>query len=225
MNIDSFADRVDAGRRLAEALRPLALADPVVLALPRGGVPVAAEVARALGAPLDLLLVRKIGAPGQPELAVAAVADAPEPVLERDDETLAQSGADLRYVQAQVPAQLAEIERRRGLYLQGRAPLPLAGRTAVLVDDGIATGTTVRAALRALRQRQPARLVLAVPVAPPSEVQRLRAQVDDLVCLLQPAWFGAVGAFYRDFDQTSDEQVVALMRQFAAGPGNALTRG
>ena len=224
MDRDSFADRADAGRRLADALRPLLLVDPVVLALPRGGVPVAAEVARALGAPLDLLLVRKIGAPGQPELAVAAVADAPEPVLELDDETLAMSGADLRYVQAQVPAQRAEIERRRGLYLQGRAPLPLAGRTAVLVDDGIATGTTVRAALRALRQRRPARLVLAVPVAPPSEVLRLRGQVDELVCLLQPAWFGAVGAFYRDFDQTRDDEVIALMRQGGVAQGDGVTQ-
>lgn len=208
-----FKDRVDAGRQLAARLLPMGLQAPVVLALPRGGVPVAAEVAHALQAPLDLVLVRKIGAPWQPELAIAAVAEAPgqAPVVETDEETLAYSGADHAYVRQALPAHQREIDRRRALYLHGRPPVDLHGRTAVLVDDGIATGTTVRAALRALRQRHPSRLVLAVPVAPADTVRALQDQVDDLVCLDAPEYFGSVGAYYRDFDQTTDQEVVALM--------------
>lgn len=209
-----FEDRADAGQQLAARLQSLQLPAPVVLALPRGGVPVAAEVARVLRAPLDLLLVRKIGAPQQPELAIAAVADAAEPVLEIDADSLRYSGATPSYVQAQLPAQLAEIERRRALYLGGRAPLDLHGRSAVLVDDGIATGTTVRAALKALRRRQPSRLVLAVPVAPAQALPLLRPEVDELVCLWAPERFHAVGAHYRDFEQTSDATVVALMQRY-----------
>ncbi|HEX5687390.1 MAG TPA: phosphoribosyltransferase family protein [Ideonella sp.] len=208
-----FEDRVDAGRRLARALLQRGIADPVVLALPRGGVPVAAEVAKALKAPLDLLLVRKIGAPDQPELAVAAVADGAEPALAIDEQTLALCGTSLEYVTGELPAHIKEIERRRALYLKGRPPVPVDGKTVVLVDDGIATGTTVRAAIRALRQRHPARVVLAVPVAPATEVQALRAEVDDLVCLETLDWFGAVGAHYRHFGQTSDEEVVALLKE------------
>jgi len=211
MNHEPFEDRTDAGRRLGQALVALGLVDPVVIALPRGGVPVAAEVARALGAPLDLLLVRKIGVPMQPEIAVAAVAEGPEPTLEIDPETLALSGTSMGYVQREVPGHLAEIERRRRVYLQGRAPLPLAGRTAVLVDDGIATGTSVRAAIRSLRGRRPARIVLAVPVAPADALLRLRTEVDDIVCLATPAPFYAVGAYYFDFEQTTDDEVTALM--------------
>jgi putative phosphoribosyl transferase len=207
-----FEDRADAGRRLALALQERVLDAPVLLALPRGGVEVAAEVARLLQAPLDLLLVRKIGAPGQPELAIAAVADGEhEPSIEIDPLTLARSGTPIDHVWREVPQHLAEIERRRRLYLNGRAPLPVQGRTVVLVDDGIATGTTVRAALRSLRARQPARVVLAVPVAPAEEAERLRGEVDDLVCLAEPQHFGAVGAFYRHFEQTTDEQVIALL--------------
>lgn len=227
----TFDDRVDAGRQLAAALQGLGLQDPVVLALPRGGVPVAVEVARALRAPLDLLLVRKIGAPGEPELAVAAVAEAAEgagPVLEIDEETRALTGASMDYVRSESARQLEEIERRRRLYLAGRRPIPLAGRTAVLVDDGIATGSTVRAALRALRARQPARIVLAVPVAPAEVAARLEGDVDELVCLSAPRFFGAVGSHYRDFAQVDDAEVVALLADDAtrgraedgdAGPG------
>ena len=197
----------------------MSLQDPVVLALPRGGVPVAAEVARALHAPLDLVLVRKIGAPSQPELAIAAVADGAEPALEIDESTLAASGASREYVARQVGAHLQEIERRRRLYLQGRAPLDLEGRTAVLVDDGIATGTTARAAIQALRWRHPRRIVLAVPVAPAEELPALASLVDELVCLSQPSYFRAVGAHYRDFEQTTDDEVRDLMSQFSAKPG------
>lgn len=206
-----FEDRADAGRRLAKALRAMKLEDPVVFALPRGGVPVAAEVARALHAPLDLLLVRKIGAPGQPEVAVAAVAEGPQPIVEIRNDILRLAGASPEYVQGELPHHLEEIERRRRLYLQGRSSPAVAGRTVVLVDDGIATGTTVRAALRSLRGRRPARIVLAVPVASAEELADLRSEVDELVCLLTPEPFVAVGAYYRHFDQTTDEQVVALM--------------
>jgi putative phosphoribosyl transferase len=202
-----FADRAAAGRALGQRLASLHLADPVVLALPRGGVPVALEVARALRAPLDLLLVRKIGVPFQRELAVAAVMDGAEPVVVVDETIRAESGVTRDYIEAQARTELAEIERRRRIYLGGRAALALEGRTAIVVDDGIATGTTVRAAIKGLRQRRPARVVLAVPVAPPDTVARLRREVDDLVCLAQPEVFGAIGLFYADFHQLSDDEV------------------
>jgi putative phosphoribosyl transferase len=183
----------------------------VVLALPRGGVPVAAVVARALNAPLELLLVRKIGAPMQPELAVAAVVEGPQPEIVTDAETMAMTGATREYVEREARDELREIARRRERYLRGRPPVAVAGRSAVLVDDGIATGTTVRAALKALRRMKPARLVLAVPVAPPDTVAALRGEVDDLVCLSQPPYFHAVGAHYVDFHQVSDDEVVELL--------------
>lgn len=205
-----FVDRNHAGRELAAELARRAYADPVVLALPRGGVPVAAEVARALHAPLDLLLVRKIGAPANPELAVAAIAEgAQHPVLDR--ETLAMTGATQAYVEREAKAQLQEIARRRRAYLQDRPPVSVVGRTVIVVDDGIATGTTARAALRALRSRGAARVVLAVPVAPPESVRDLQAEADEIVCLSQPEFFGAVGSFYADFHQVGDDEVVAAL--------------
>lgn len=206
-----FSDRFEAGRLLGQRLARLDLVDPVVLALPRGGVPVAVGVSRALRAPLDLLLVRKIGAPHQRELAVAAVVDGDRPEVVVDEQTLRLSGADQAYVDAQAALELKEIERRRALYLRGRGPLPLAGKSVVLVDDGIATGTTVRAALKALQRARAARLVLAVPVAPADTVAVLHDEVDELVCLAQPAFFHAVGAHYGDFHQIEDEEVVALL--------------
>ena len=206
-----FVDRVEAGRLLGQRLVALRLVDAVVLALPRGGVPVALEVARALHAPLDLLMVRKIGAPGQRELAVAAVVDGEHPQIVIEEETLRLSGADRAYVDAEAAHALKEIERRRALYLRGRVPVPLAGKSVVLVDDGIATGTTMRAALKALQRCNVARLVLAVPVAPADTVAQLRAEVDDLVCLSQPAFFHAVGLHYRDFHQIEDDEVIALL--------------
>jgi putative phosphoribosyl transferase len=206
-----FSDRIEAGRLLGQRLATLELIDPVVLALPRGGVPVAVEVSRALRAPLDLLLVRKIGAPHQRELAVAAVVDGDRPEVVVDEETLRLSGADQAYVDAQAARELKEIERRRALYLRGRGPIPLAGKSVVLVDDGIATGTTVRAALKALQRARTARLVLAVPVAPADTVALLHNEVDELVCLAQPAFFHAVGAHYVDFRQVEDQEVVDLL--------------
>jgi len=208
-----FADRVEAGRQLGARLVALNLAHPVVLALPRGGVPVGLEVARALQAPLDLLLVRKIGVPWQPELAVAAVMDGAEPVVVVERHVQAEAGVKQEYINERARQELAEIERRRRSYLADRAPVAVAGRTAIVVDDGIATGTTMRAALQGLRRRSPARLVLAVPVAPPDTIDELRKEVDDVVCLAQPSFFGAIGYFYRDFHQLSDDEVIALMRQ------------
>ena len=196
---------------LGQRLAMLKLVDPVVLALPRGGVPVAVEVAQALHAPLDLLMVRKIGAPGQRELAVAAVVNGDHPEIVVNEETLRFSGADRAYVDAEALHELKEIDRRRALYLRGRAPVLLTGKSVVLVDDGIATGTTVRAALKALQRCKAARLVLAVPVAAADTVAQLRAEVDDLVCLSQPTFFQAVGVHYRDFHQIEDDEVISLL--------------
>jgi putative phosphoribosyl transferase len=206
-----FADREEAGRALGAAVARLGLTDPVVLALPRGGVPVAVEVARALRAPLDLLLVRKIGAPFEPELAVAALVDAADDDLLIDEDLARELGVRRADVQAQAELARAEIARRRALYLGARARVPLEGRTAVVVDDGIATGTTVRAALKGLRRSGLAALVLAVPVAPPDTVEKLRPEVDHLVCLREPQPFRAVGMHYVDFHQVSDGEVIALL--------------
>ncbi len=210
-----FQDRDDAGRQLAAALLPMALADPVVLALPRGGVPVAAPIARALHCPLDLLLVRKIGAPMQPELAMAAVAEGGALIINEDVQ--AHVGASRADIEQAAVRQRAEIERRRSLYLAGQAAVDIAGRTAIVVDDGIATGATMRAALQCLRQRHPARTVLAVPVAASDTLAQMRSLVDDLVCLSTPTPLHAVGLHYREFEQVSDAQVIALMREFNLG--------
>jgi putative phosphoribosyl transferase len=208
----AFTDRSAAGRALAAHLVHMALPLPiVVLALPRGGVPVGTEVARALGAPLDLLLVRKIGVPWQPELAVAAIVDGQPPDIVVDNETMAATGVDNDYIQAQARQEMREIERRRSVYLGSRTPIAVEGATVIVVDDGIATGTTMRAALTALRRRHPARLVLAVPVAPSDTLALLRAEVDDVVCLAEPFPFHAVGLHYIDFHQVGDEEVVAAL--------------
>jgi putative phosphoribosyl transferase len=218
-----FENRTEAGRLLGARVAALNPAHPVVLALPRGGVPVALEVARALDAPLDLLLVRKIGVPWQPELAVAAVMDGAEPVVVVEPRVRAEAGVKQEYIDQRAREELAEIERRRRTYLPDRAPIAVAGRTAIVVDDGIATGTTMRAALKGLRRRNPARLVLAVPVAPPETVDELRRDVDDVVCLAQPEYFGAIGYFYRDFHQLSDDEVIGLLRQAPATESTAAT--
>lgn len=207
-----FADRASAGRALAERLVAMRLPPPVIVfALPRGGVPIGAVVARALAAPLDLLIVRKIGLPWQPELAVAALVDGDPPDLVVDHEVQQMFGVTRADIDAQAKRERDEIARRRALYLGGRAPRPTAGATAVVVDDGIATGTTMRAALRALRRRGPARLVLAVPVAPADTLARLRYEVDDVVCLASPEPFRAVGLHYDDFHQVDDAEVLAAL--------------
>lgn len=208
-----FADRTEAGRRLAERLSHLKNEAPVVLALPRGGVPVGLEIARALAAPLDLVLVRKIGAPFQPELAIGAVVDGGRAETVTNEGIVRESGIEDSYVSEQAEKQLEEIERRRQLWLADRERLAIEGRTAIVVDDGIATGATTGAALAATRRAGPKRLVLAVPVAPPETIERLRPQVDQLVCLATPEAFGAIGQFYGDFRQLTDQDVVRLLEE------------
>ncbi|MEQ8399902.1 MAG: phosphoribosyltransferase family protein [Roseitalea porphyridii] len=204
-----FRDRTHAGEKLADALPPVE--DPVVIALPRGGVPVAAPIADRLGAPLDVLLIRKVGAPHQPELAVAAVSDGETMQLAVNEEIAGALGlteADLREL---AKPQLAEIERRRALYFADHAPMPLAGRTVLLVDDGVATGATARAGLQLVRRQHPARLILALPVAPPATLEALGKLADETVCLASPERFHAVGAFYDDFDQVDDAEVMRIL--------------
>jgi putative phosphoribosyl transferase len=208
---EEFRDRLDAGRKLAHALLHLKDEKPVVLALPRGGVPVGFEVAVALEAPLDVVLVRKIGAPGQPELGLGAVVDGTSPQLVLNEELVQLVRPGRLYLEAEEKRQLAEIERRRALYRPGRAPLSLAGRTAIAVDDGIATGGTMKAVLLALRGSGVHRLVLAVPVAPPDTLQELAPLADEAVCLMSPEPFYSVGSHYRDFTQTTDEEVIHLL--------------
>jgi putative phosphoribosyl transferase len=208
-----FADRSEAGCALAQRLLRFKDQRPVVLALPRGGVPVGFEVARVLEAPLDLILVRKIGAPFQPELALGAVVDGGRAETVLNEELVREFEIPESYIAEESARQLAEIERRRTLYLADRARVPVAGRTTIVVDDGIATGATMEAALHATRRADPKRLVLATPVAPPDTLERLRPQVDEIVCLATPRLFAAIGVFYEDFRQLSDEEVVDLLRR------------
>jgi putative phosphoribosyl transferase len=204
-----FDDRLDAGRRLAVRLSAYRGQDVLVLALPRGGVPVGYEVARHLNAPLDVFIARKLGAPNQPELGIGAVA--PGGVLVLDMETIQHLGITDDVIARSAARELDEMERRMRRFRGEREMPAVEGRTVILVDDGLATGVTASAAIRALRQMAPARLVLAVPVCAPQTAQALRAQVDDLVYVEMPHNFGAVGLWYRNFDQTTDEEVVALL--------------
>jgi putative phosphoribosyl transferase len=207
-----FQDRADAGRQLAAALKKISLVRPAVYALPRGGVPVAAEVASALDAPLDLVLVRKIGAPAQPELAVGAVVDGATPELLVNRDIAVRSGADDAYLAAMQVRALREIERRRAVYLGDRVPLSPADCDAILVDDGVATGASILVATRAFKRRGARRVIIATPVAPPETMGRLEAEADLVVCLLQSEWFPGIGAFYTDFHQLEDQEVIELMK-------------
>jgi putative phosphoribosyl transferase len=212
----AFEDRVDAGRKLAAALTPYKDKSPAILALPRGGVPVAAEIATMLAAPLDLILVRKIGVPGNRELAMGAVVDGATPIVVRNEEIIQLIGIGESEFKAVCDRELEEIERRRLRYLGGRERVNLAGRTAIVVDDGIATGATMRAALQATRARNPDKLVLAVPVAPTVTLAALRKEVDDLICLEDHEDFGAIGYYYLDFSQITDEEVIETLKRLPA---------
>ncbi len=206
-----FENRQDAGRKLAGKLSEMDFENPLILALPRGGVPVAHEVAKALGAEMDLLFVKKIGAPGWPEYGMGAVVDGANPQIVLTEEIIRQIRPGSDYIEAEVQRQLREIARRRTAYLGDRKPIEMKDRTVIIVDDGIATGGTVKAALKGVRKNQPRKIILAVPVAPPSTLAELRDECDEIVCLSAPTPFGAVGSFYRNFDQTSDSEVISIM--------------
>lgn len=204
-----FADRVDAGRQLAHTLRRLAAEDVTVVGLPRGGVPVAFEVADALDAPLDVLLVRKLGVPRQPELAFGAIGEGG--VLVLNDAVVRSAGLDADAITEVHTREQAELQRRVERFRRGRAPLPLADRTVVVIDDGIATGATAKAACAVARARGARRVVLAVPIGPPDVAARFICHADEVVCLKTPAGFHAVGQGYRRFPQTRDDEVVSLL--------------
>lgn len=210
-----FADRADAGRRLAERLLPLAGEHPIVLALPRGGLPVAREIALALDAPLDFLAVRKLGAPHNPEYGIGAVAEDGTRLL--DTEALSILGVNGPTVDAILARETAELRRRVAAYRGDRSPPDLAGRTVIVVDDGVATGVTDTVALRAVRRRDPRRVVLAVPVCAPEAAARLAEEADDMICLSAPGLFAGVSQWYRDFSQVSDAEVVAILRELDRG--------
>jgi len=210
-----FRDRTEAGQILAAEIARLELADPVVLALPRGGVPVGAAVAEALSAPLDLLIVRKVGAPGNPELAVAAIIDGDPPDVVLNRSIVEAYGLDEAEVAQLIKRERPELARRREAYRGSRRPLSVRGKSVIIVDDGAATGATMKAALRALRHRGPREIVVALPVAPPDTIEDLRAEADRLVCLSQPLNFRALSLHYRSFLQLDDGEVQGTLLAFA----------
>ncbi len=218
-----FADRAEAGRRLAAELQRFAGQKPVVLGLARGGLPVAFEVALALHAPLDVVLVRKIGVPWQRELALGAIVDGETPERVIDQGMASMLSVPEAYIEEEIGRQSREIERRRKIYAKDRPRVDVRGATAIVVDDGIATGASMRVALHAIRRRQPKRLVLAVPVAAPDSLKILSREADETVCLDAPADLGAISLFYGDFHNVEDAEVVALLdkanRSLAGKPG------
>lgn len=218
-----FVDRVDAGRRLAARLEHLRADDVVVVGLPRGGVPVAAEVAEHLGAPLDVIIVRKLGVPRQPELAMGAIGEGGVRVI--NDEVVRAVGVTTHDLAAVTAREGVELDRRAKRFRGERPPIPLDGRTVVVVDDGIATGSTARAACQIARAQGAVRVVLAVPVAPPNWTAGFRDDADELVCLSTPQRFFAIGEWYGDFSQTSDEEVAACLQPVASGPHSTAVGG
>ena len=204
-----FRNREDAGRQLALRLREYAGSNVILLAIPRGGVAVAAEVSAALNVPLDLVIPRKIGAPQNEELAIGAVAGEGELIIDKD--LAARLGVSKEYLDRAVNIQLAEISRRRLLYMGDRPPPDVSGRVAIIIDDGLATGSTALAAIREVKSGNPSKLLLAIPVAPRETINRIAAEVDELICLAVPGDFSAVGQFYQEFEQVSDDEVVAIM--------------
>ena len=219
-----FSDRTEAGARLAAALSHYRGTDTVVLALPRGGLQVALPIATQIKAPLDLLLVRKIGAPYQPEVAMGAVVDGDTPRIVRNEDVIGYAGVSPSEFDAACQRELKEIDRRRQLYLKDRPPVQIAGKTAVVVDDGVATGATLRAALKGLRDKKPRRIVVAMPVVPASLLPELEEEADEVICLEHLSSLGAVGAHYRDFPQLTDTDVIAYLdaaANAAGSPGQA----
>jgi predicted phosphoribosyltransferase len=204
-----FRDRIEAARRLAERLQIYKGQRPLVLAIPRGAVPMAKLIATALDGDFDVVLVRKLRAPWQPELAIGSVDESGWTYIAP---YAASSGADAQHIEQEKRQQLATIRQRRSQYTPLRPHIDPAGRIVIVVDDGLATGATMIAALHGLRQQKPAKLVCAVPVAPPDTVEQVRPLADEVVCLETPEWFQAVGQFYREFDQVEDEEVIALLK-------------
>lgn len=207
-----FRDRQEAGQRLAQALSFLeGKEDVIILGIPRGGVVVAAEVAEALDAPLDIYITRKIGAPHNPELAIGAVASSGDVFL--DEGLISSIGVSPEYVEDETERQRKEIKRRMAKYRGGRPAPELEGKTVVLVDDGVATGATTLVTIHALKKQKPGELILAIPVGPPDTIARLEKEVDEMVCLSTPELFWAIGAFYAVFDQTPDDEVVRILKE------------
>jgi putative phosphoribosyl transferase len=207
-----YTTREEAGRMLAQRLSSYRGANVVVLGIPRGGLPVAREIADALAVPLDVIVVRKLGAPGQPELGIGAVVDGDHPRAIFNQDIIEHLGVEDEYIKAEIAQQLKEVQRRETAYRGGRPKVPLAGKTVIVVDDGIATGSSTRAALRGVRRQKPERLVLAVPVAPAESLEALRGDADEIVCLETPEDFFAVGQFYQDFHQVSDDEVKTILQ-------------
>jgi predicted phosphoribosyltransferase len=209
-----FRDRVDAGKRLAVALADFGGKDGVVLAIPRGGVVVAYEIAQALDFPLDVIIPHKLGAPDNPELAIGAVAEDGSAVLDR--QLIAYLGVEDGYIEEEKERQKAEIQRRLKVYRQGMASRELKGKDVIVVDDGIATGSTMKAALASVKNQGAKTVTVAIPVGPPSTIEELKRQADQVICLYTPEYFQAIGQFYDDFSQTSDEEVIELLKKCSA---------
>jgi putative phosphoribosyl transferase len=207
-----FKDRKEAGRLLAKALSEYKDKNPVILAIPRGGVVVAYEVAKALNAPLDLIIPRKISAPDQPELAIGAVTEDGTTILNQDILQYLRVPDD--YIKAEVKRQEEEIKRRIQKYLGDKPRVPIKGKIVILIDDGVATGATIRAAIASIRKRKPALIVLAIPVGPIDTIEELRKDADRVICLMTPEPFFAIGQFYENFEQTSDEEVIQILNKF-----------
>jgi len=219
-----FENRREAGRALARRLMGYTGQNPVIYALPRGGAPVAAEIAQRLAAPLDLILVRKLGAPHQPELAIGAVVDGAAPTLILHDNIIRHLGVSEKYIMLAKSKALSEIERRRKIYLKGRPPISPKNKTVIIVDDGLATGATMEAAINAVRQAGPKHIIVAVPAAPVDTLSRLEKLADEMICLTTPQPFWSVGGCYRSFPQLSDDDVIACLNECANSNGQEETR-
>ena len=219
-----FSDRKAAGRELAAALTKYKSESPVVLAIPRGGVPVGYEVALALQAPLDIIVARKLGAPGQHELGLGAIVDGDHPQSVLNENIIRELSVSTQYIEEEIEAELKEIRRRQTAYRKGRPAIEIAGRTVIVIDDGIATGGSIRAALRGVRRMGPKKVILAVPVAPSDTIESLRAEADEIVCLQTPEYFMAIGEFYEDFSQTGDDEVIELLETAAHRQASGASR-